>query len=56
MNERGKKLEPKLGLDMPFKEALERFARVKPHEVHHSVEKSKQTKPSAEKNSKARKK
>jgi hypothetical protein len=56
MNERGKKLEPKLGLDMPFGEALERFVRVKPHEVDRSVEKSKQTKPSAGKKPKARKK
>lgn len=49
MNPRGKKLEPKLGLDMPFAEALERFARVKPNEVEQSIEKAKQKKPGTRK-------
>lgn len=43
MNERGKKLEPKFGLDMPFGEALARFARVKPAELNASIEASKST-------------
>ena len=38
---RGNKLELKLGIDMPFSGALERFLRVKPEEVEKSVEKSK---------------
>jgi hypothetical protein len=41
MNERGKKLEPKLSLDMPFSEALARYLRVKPAEINEAVEKSK---------------
>lgn len=41
MNERGKKLEPKLKLEMPFSEALERMLRVKPHDVEQSVKNSK---------------
>ncbi len=44
MNPRGKKLEPKLGLDMPFGEALARFVQTKPSEVEKSVEKAKQKK------------
>lgn len=44
MNPRGKKLEPKLGLNMPFAEALERFVQTKPKEVERSVEKAKQRK------------
>jgi len=46
MNPRGKKLEPKLKLDMPFDEALRRFVQTKPKEVERSVEKAKQKKPS----------
>ena len=41
MNERGKKLEPKLKLDMPFDEALARYVRVKPAELNEAIEKSK---------------
>jgi hypothetical protein len=41
MNPRGKKLEPKLKLDMPFAEALERFARTDPREVDKSIEQGK---------------
>lgn len=44
MNPSGKKLEPKLGLDMSFGEALERFIQTKPKEVERSVEKAKQKK------------
>ncbi len=42
MNAKGKKLEPKLGLDMPFGEALERFIQTKPKEVERSIERAKQ--------------
>ena len=49
MNEKGKKLEPKLKLDMPFAEALERFIQTKPKEVEKSIEKAKQSKPKQEK-------
>ena len=42
MNPRGKKLEPKLGLDMPFAELVERLMQTDPREVEQSVEKSKQ--------------
>ncbi|MCF8477915.1 MAG: hypothetical protein K9G60_12875 [Pseudolabrys sp.] len=45
MNAKGKKLEPKLKLDMPFDEALRRFVQTKPKEVEKSIEKSKQKKP-----------
>ena len=48
MNQRGKKLEPKLKLDMPFDEALERFAQTKPKEVERSIERAKQKKPPKE--------
>lgn len=44
MNAKGKKLEPKLKLDMPFGEALARFVQTKPKEVERSVERSKQKK------------
>jgi hypothetical protein len=42
MNPRGKKLEPKLGLDMPFAELVERLMQTDPKEVDESVEKAKQ--------------
>jgi hypothetical protein len=45
MNPRGKKLEPKLGLDMPFSELVERLMQTDPKEVEDSVEKAKQEKP-----------
>jgi len=47
MNQRGKKLEPKLGLNMQFGEALERFAKTDPDEVEDSIAKGKQKRPSA---------
>jgi hypothetical protein len=37
--------EPKLALDMPFGEALERFVGVKPRELEANVAKSKKAKP-----------
>jgi len=52
VNKRGKKLEPKLGLDMPFAEALERFVQTNPSEVERSIMKSKQKKPSVSKRKK----
>jgi hypothetical protein len=42
MNPRGKKLEPKLGLDMPFRELLGRLIQTDPKEVERSIKKSKQ--------------
>lgn len=47
MNAKGKKLEPKLKLEMPFDEALRRFAQTKPREVEKSIERAKQKKPKA---------
>jgi len=43
MNPPGKKLEPKLKLDMGFDEALARFALTKPSEVEESVDRAKQS-------------
>lgn len=40
-----RKLEPKLGLDMDFGEALGRFVQTKPKEVAESVERAKTKKP-----------
>jgi hypothetical protein len=45
MNAKGKKLEPKLGLDMPFGEALGRLIQTKPKEVEASILKAKKKKP-----------
>ena len=45
MSNKGKKLEPKLGLDMSFDEALERFIHTDPAEVEASIKRSKQKKP-----------
>ena len=45
MNPRGKKLEPKLRLDMPFDEALRRFVQTDQKEVEKSIERAKQKKP-----------
>jgi hypothetical protein len=42
MNPRGKKLEPKLGIDMPFSELVQRLIQTKPKEVEQSIEKAKQ--------------
>lgn len=45
MNQEGKKLEPKLGLNMPFSELVERLVKTDPKEVGRSVERAKQKKP-----------
>lgn len=45
MSSKGKKLEPKLGLDMPFSEALQRFIKTDPKQVDASVARSKKKKP-----------
>jgi len=42
MSRRGKKLEPKLGLNMPFGELLDRLIQTKPSEVEASVRRAKQ--------------
>ncbi len=47
MKRRGKKLEPKLGLDMPFGELLGRLVQTKPEEVEASITRSKQKRPTA---------
>lgn len=47
MNPRGKKLEPKLGLNMPFAELVERLMQTDPKAIEESVERAKQEKPSA---------
>jgi hypothetical protein len=52
MNPRGKKLEPKLGLDMPFSELVERLMQTDPKEVERSIERAKQKKPSLARRSK----
>jgi hypothetical protein len=46
MNPSGKKLEPKLGLDMPFAELAERLLQTDPKEVEKSIDKAKQENPS----------
>jgi hypothetical protein len=56
MNPRGKKLEPKLGLDMPFTELLQRAIQTKPKEVERSIERAKQKNPSGTKRSRAKRK
>ena len=45
MKPKPKKLEPKLGLDMPFEEALQRFIQTDPKEVENGIKKSKKKKP-----------
>jgi hypothetical protein len=45
MNRKGKKLEPKLRLDMSFDEALSRFVATKPDEVEESIRRAKGKKP-----------
>jgi hypothetical protein len=47
MNRRGTKLEPKLGLNMPFSELLERLVQTKPKEVDASIVRAKQMRPPA---------
>ena len=49
MNPRGKKLEPKLGLNMPFGELVQRLTQTDPKEVERSIERSKQKKQPARK-------
>ena len=44
MNPRGKKLEPKLGLAMPFGELVVRLTQTDPKEVERSIAKAKQRK------------
>lgn len=45
MTNKGKKLEPKLGLNMDFDEAMSRFAATIPREVEASIARSKTKKP-----------
>lgn len=54
MNPRGKKLKPKLGINMPFSELVERL-QTDPKEVEPSIEKAKQKKPAAERKPKRKK-
>jgi len=49
MSSKGKKLEPKFGLDMPFDEAMQRFMQVDPRQVDASIERSKKKKPTSKK-------
>jgi hypothetical protein len=42
MNPKGKKLEPMLGLDMPFGELVQRLLQTKPREVERSIARAKQ--------------
>jgi hypothetical protein len=44
MNPKGKKLEPKLGLAMPFGELVQRLTQTDPKEVERSIVKAKQKK------------
>lgn len=48
MTRKGKKLEPKLYLDMDFDEAMERFAQTYPKEVAANIERSKKKKAGKE--------
>ena len=41
-----RRYDDKMKLDMPFAEALERFAGVKPGEMHANIAKAKKAKPS----------
>lgn len=52
MSKKGKTLEPSLGLDMPFDEAMERFMQTDPKQVEASIERSKQKKPPGAKSKK----
>jgi hypothetical protein len=45
MNPPGKKLEPKLGIDIPFAELLDRLVQTKPEEIEESIKKSKTKRP-----------
>lgn len=50
-HKRGKKLEPKLGIDMPFGELLGRLVQTDPKEVEASIARSKQKRPAADERS-----
>jgi hypothetical protein len=52
MKPKPKKLEPKLGLDMPFEEALQRFIQTDPTEVENGIKKSKKKRPPGSKGKK----
>jgi hypothetical protein len=52
MTGKGKKLEPQLGLDMPFDEAMNRFMQTDPREVEANIARSKQNKPPGSKKKK----
>jgi len=56
MNPRGKKLEPKLGIKMPFAELVERLIQTDPKEVEKSVQTAKQKTRPKSKASKKRQK
>jgi len=40
-----RRYDDKMKLDMPFSEALERFAHVKPDEMHANIKRAKKRKP-----------
>jgi hypothetical protein len=45
MSNKGKRLQPKFGLDMPFGEALQRFIGTDPAEVDALIKRGKKKKP-----------
>lgn len=45
MKKKKRRYDDKLFLDMPFDEALGRFAKVKPEEMHDNIAKAKKKKP-----------
>jgi len=45
MSNKGKRLQPKFGLDMPFGEALQRFIAADPVEVDALIKRGKKKKP-----------
>jgi hypothetical protein len=55
MNPKGKKLEPKLGIDMPFAELVGRLIQTDPKEVERSIVKAKQKRPQSKGRSKQKK-
>jgi hypothetical protein len=56
MKRRGKKLEPKLALAMPFDELLGRLVQTKPEQVEASIKRAKQKRPEARRPKSRRKK
>lgn len=48
MKRKGKKLAPRLALDMSFEEALSRFVATKPKEVEASIKRAKKKQPPQE--------